>query len=90
MLSFDRINMFNIPLLTFVLYSLYARNFEIINYSVAPKLKAEFYAYVHLTFTLCGHSYSFVLGSTVMVVSIVIIIGAVTTTRFVRCYIVAF
>jgi len=41
MLSFDRINMFNVPVLTLVLYSLYAHNFEIINYSVAPKIGLE-------------------------------------------------
>jgi len=90
MLSFDQINMFYVLVLTFVLYSLYAHNFEIINYSVEPKLKAEIHTYVLLTFTLCSHSYSFVLGSTVMVIRIVIIIGVVTTARFVRCYIVTF
>jgi hypothetical protein len=90
MLSFDRINKCDVSLLTFVLYSLYAYNLEIINYSVEPKLKAEIQTYVLLTFTSSSHSYSFVLGSTVMVIRIVIIIGVVTTARFVRCYIVAF
>jgi len=90
MLSFDGINKFDVSLLTFISYSLYAHNFEIINYSVEPKLKAEIHTYVLLTFTSCSHSYSFVLSSTVMVICIVIIIGVVTTARFVRCYIVAF
>jgi len=79
-----------VPVLTFVLYSLYAHNFEIINYSVEPKLKAEINTYALLTFTSFSHSYSFVLGSNVMVICIVIIIGVVTTASFVRCYIVAF
>ena len=41
MLSFDRINMFKVSVLTFALYSLYAHNFEITNYSVAPKTGVE-------------------------------------------------